>query len=106
MEFQTMSRMNRTKGAIAMAGLLGSLLLAGIPAFAQTNAPAAPANQGGGKMDHGMPTGQAGTMPGMMMNEEMQQKMSRMMDNCNRMMETMMQNKGGTTTPSAPAKKG
>jgi hypothetical protein len=40
-------------------------------------------------------------MPGMKMNEEMQQKMTRMMDNCNRMMESMMQNKEG-----APAKKG
>jgi hypothetical protein len=40
-------------------------------------------------------------MPGMMMNGEMQQKMTRMMDNCNRMMGSMMQNKDG-----APAKKG
>jgi hypothetical protein len=43
-------------------------------------------------------------MPGMMMNEEMQQKMVRMMDNCNRMMETMMQNKGTTTPPASPNK--
>jgi hypothetical protein len=66
---------------------------------AQPGAPAAPANQGGAMMDHGMPNGQGGMMPGMMMNGEMQQKMTRMMDNCNRMMESMMQNKDG-----APAK--
>ena len=29
-----------------------------------------------------------------------------MMDNCNRMMESMMQNKGGTITPPAPTNKG
>lgn len=52
-------------------------------------------------MDHEMPNGQGGMMPGMMMNGEMQQQMTRMMDNCNRMMESMMQNKDG-----APAKNG
>lgn len=97
-----MAQLNRTKrwtkGVMAMAGLLGSLLLAGNPAFAQQKAPAAP---GGGMMNNGMPNAKGG----MMMNEEMQQKMSRMMDNCNRMMETMMQNKGGTTmSPAVPNK--
>jgi len=87
-----------------IAGLLGGFLLAAVPAVAQTNAPAAPANPGGGMMN--MPNGQGGAMPGMMMNEEMQQKMSRMMDNCNRMMETMMQNHGGTTPPTGPSTKG
>jgi Spy/CpxP family protein refolding chaperone len=96
-----MAQMNRTKGAIAIAGLLGVLALAGAPAFAQTSAPAAPANQGDSMMDHGTPNGRGEMMPGMMMNGKMQQKMTRMMDNCNRMMESMKQNKDG-----APAKKG
>jgi hypothetical protein len=51
-------------------------------------------------MDHQMPDDQGG-MPGMMMNGGMQQKMTRMMDNCNRMMESMVQNKD-----VAPAQKG
>ena len=88
-----------TKGVMAMAGLLlGSLVPAGFPAFAQEKAPAAP---GGGMMNNGMPNAKGA----MVMNEEMQQKMSRMMENCNRMMETMMQNKGGTAmSPPAPNK--
>jgi hypothetical protein len=102
MEFRTVAQMNRTKGVIAMAGLLGSLALAGVPAFGQTDAPATPpATQEGGMMN-GMPNGQGG----MMMNPEMQEKMSRMMDNCNRMMETMIQNKGGTAAPAAPPNRG
>ncbi len=79
----------------ALTILLGSLAVAGASgAFAQSPAPAAAPTQGGRAMS-GMPmNGQ----PGMMMNEEMMQKMSKMMDNCNKMMETMMQNK---TAPSA-----
>jgi Spy/CpxP family protein refolding chaperone len=100
MELRTMAQMNKTKRAIAMTGLLAGLALSGASAFAQTRAPAAPADKGGAMMDHGTPNGQGRMMPGMMMNGEMQQKMTRMMDNCNRMMESMMQNKDG-----APAKK-
>lgn len=88
-----MARMNRTQGAIVMVGLLAGLVIAGVPAFAQTSAPAPREAQGKGMMQPGM------------MNQEMMQKMSRMMDNCNRMMESM-QNKGGTTPPSAPMSKG
>jgi hypothetical protein len=101
-----MARMNKTKRVIALAGLLAWLTLGGTVTFAQTNAPAAPATEGGATMDHEMSNGQGGMMPGMMMpgmmmNGEMQQKMSRMMDNCSRMMESMMQNTDGT-----PAKRG
>jgi Spy/CpxP family protein refolding chaperone len=96
-----MAQMNKTKGVIAMAGLLGVLALAGAPAFAQTSAPAAPATPDDTMMDHGMPNGQGGMMPGMMMNGKMRQKMTRMMDNCNRMMESAVQNKD-----ASPAKKG
>ena len=101
MELRTMVRMNKTKRVIAMTGLLAGMALGGTAAFAQTNAPPATTNKGGAMMDHQMPEGQGGMMPGMMMNGEMQQKMTRMMDNCNRMMESVMQNKDG-----APAKNG
>jgi len=96
-----MAQMNKTKRVIAVTGLLAGLALAGASAFAQMNAPAAPTNQGGAMMDHQMPERQGGMMPGMMMNGEMQQKMTRMMDDCNRMMESMMPNKDG-----APSKNG
>jgi Spy/CpxP family protein refolding chaperone len=101
MELRTMVRMNKTKRVIAVTGLLAGLALGGTATFAQTNAPPATVNKGGAMMDHQMPGGQGGMMPGMMMNGEMQQKMTRMMDNCNRMMESMMQNKDG-----APVKNG
>ncbi len=98
-----MAQLNKTKGVIAMAGLLGGLALAGVQAFAQSAAPATPpATPGSGMMEHGMPNGQGA----MMMNPEMMQKMSRMMDNCNRMMESMAQEKGGAAAPTAPANKG
>jgi Spy/CpxP family protein refolding chaperone len=97
MEFEPMTQMNKAKRIIAMAGLLGGLVLAGAPAFAQTSAPSDATQQGGGMMENGMPKGQSG-MPGMMMNSEMQQKMSRMMDDCNHMMESMRQNKDSAPT--------
>jgi len=101
MELRTMARMNKTKRVIAITGLLVGLALGATAVFAQTNVPPASASEPGAMMDHQMPDGQGGMMPGMMMNGEMQQKMTRMMDSCNRMMESMMQNKDG-----APAQKG
>ena len=101
MEYSAMAYSNRTRGLVAMAALLAGVVMAGVPAFAQMNAPAAPQGQEGGMMN-GM---QGGAMHGMMMNQETMQKMSKMMDNCNRMMETM-QKKNGTTGPAAPANKG
>lgn len=98
-----MVRMDKIKSAIAVAGLVGGVALAGVPAFAQTPAQAKPqAAPGSGMMMQGMPNGQAG-MP---MNPEMMQKMSKMMDNCNNMMESMMKKNGGPGAPSAPANKG
>jgi hypothetical protein len=47
-----MAQMNKTKRMIAVTGLPAGLALAGASAFAQTNAPAAPTNQGGAMMDH------------------------------------------------------
>jgi hypothetical protein len=88
-----------------IAGLLAGLTMAGLPAFAQTNAPASAADQGSGMMQRGMPNGGA-MKPGMMMDQDMRQKMSRMMDNCNRMMQSIVPNKDGTSTPSAPTNKG
>jgi hypothetical protein len=101
MELRTMARMNKTKRVIAITGLLVGLALGGTAAFAQTNVPPASGSKGGGMMDHQMPDGQDGMMAGMMMNGEMQPKMTDMMENCNRMMEPMVQNKDG-----APAEKG
>ncbi len=81
----------------ALTRLLGSLAVAGASgAFAQSPAAAADTTQGGGSMP-GMPmNGQPG-MQGMMMNDEMMQKVSKMMDNCNKMTETMTQNETAST---------
>ncbi len=100
-----MAQMNKVKGVMAVTALLGSLALAGVPAFAQTAAPAtppaaSPANPGSGMMGHGMPNGQTA------MNPEMMQKMAKMMDGCNHMMETMAQEKAAAPAPAAPASKG
>ena len=100
-----MTQTNRTKNRIMIAGLLAGLALASLPAFAQTNTPAPEADQGSGMMRHGMPNGGA-MKPGMMMDQDMQQKMSCMMDNCNRMMESMASNRDSTPTPPAPTNKG
>ena len=93
-----MTQMERISGVIATVGLLAGLAMPGIPAFAQTSAPAPGADQGKGLM----PGGEA-MKPGMMMDPAMRQKMSRMMDNCNRMMESMFP-KDGVTTPPVPNK--
>lgn len=105
MEFLNMARMNKITGVIATAGLLTGLTLAGAPAFAQTAAPAtppavSPATPGNGMMGRGMPSGQAA------MNSEMMQKMAKMMDGCNNMMEAMAREKAAAPTPAAPANKG
>jgi hypothetical protein len=94
-----------TKSGIVIAGLLAGVAFVSLPAFAQTNVPAPHTDQGSGMMQHGMPNGGA-MKPGMMMDHDMQQKMSLMMDNCNRMMESMAPNKDGTPTPPAPTNKG
>jgi hypothetical protein len=96
-----MAQMNNMARVIATAGLLAGLAMAGIPAWAQTDAPA-PTDQGNHMMMHGMPNGE-GMKPGMMMDPEMRQKMSGMMDNCNRMMGSMTPNNNGAG-PSVPNK--
>ena len=102
MEFPTMAQMNKIKGAIAVAGLVGGLALAGIPACAQTPAPSAPQSaHEKGMMMKDMPNGQAA----MTVSPEMIQKMSKMMDNCDHMMEAKAQEKA-TSMPAAPAIKG
>ncbi len=94
-----MTRMNRTQGMIAVAGLLMGLAAADATAVAQTSTPTPSADQQKGMMPHGMDNG--GMMkPGMMMKPEMQQKMSSMIDNCNHMMESMNPNPNGTPAPS------
>ena len=69
-----MTQTNRTKSRIVIAALLAGVALASLPAFAQTSAPAARANQ----ENHMMPNGDV-MKPGMMMDHAMHQKMSRMM---------------------------
>jgi hypothetical protein len=68
------------------------IALANLPAVAQTNAPASGADQGSGMMQRGMPSGD-GVKPGMIMDQGMPQKMSRMM-------ESRTPRKDGTPTPS------
>jgi hypothetical protein len=96
-----MARLNTMKSVIA-AGILGVFACAALPtALAQTDAQPTPPDHGSTMMNHGMPNDQGRMMPGMMgpaNPKEMQQQMTRMMDNCNRMMEGMMQNKPGTST--------
>ena len=92
-----MARMNSIHGFVAAVALLVGLALAGTSALAQTSPPTASTDHGQGMMPDRMNNG--GMMkPGMMMNRDMQQKMSRMMDNCNRMMESMIPNKENTPT--------
>jgi hypothetical protein len=93
-----MTQRKRIRGVITMVGLLAGLAMAGVPAFAQTNTPPPGAGEGKGMM----PGGDA-MKPGMMMDPQMRAKMSRMMDNCNRMMESMMPKDGGTNS-SVPNK--
>ena len=83
-----MTQMKRIHGVIAMTALLAGLAMAGVPAFAQTSTPAPGGDRGKGMM----PSGDAMKPGMMMMDPEMRQKMSRMMDNCNRMMESMVPN--------------
>lgn len=93
-----MAQMNKIYGVVAAIGLLAGLALTGIPAVAQTKTPAPSVDQGKGMMPDGM-TNNGMMKPGMMMNPDMQQKMSRMLDNCNHMMESMIPNSGGAPTP-------
>lgn len=91
----------------ALAMLLGGLAVASASgAFAQSPAPAAPPAQDGKAMQPGMMMDGKGGMQGVMMNEEMTQKMSNMMDNCNKMMETTMQNKNTPSVSPAVPKQG
>jgi len=86
-----MSRLKTKKSIIAAVGVLAGLALTPIPtAFARQD------HDHGIGTQHVNPNDQVGTKPDTMssMNDkEMQQKMARMTDDCNRMMESMMQNK-------------
>lgn len=97
-----MVQMNATKSLIVTAGLLGAHTLVAIPAVAQTNSPSTQSNPPGGMMGHEMANNQGRTM----MAKEMHQKTSRMMDNCNRTMESMSENKDGAVAPANPTTKG
>ncbi|HWX51112.1 MAG TPA: hypothetical protein VNZ61_23950 [Roseomonas sp.] len=86
----------------AAAALLGGVLVAQGVAAQQTTTPpsgAAPqAQPGQGQSGQGMMGGMGG-----MMGQMDPAQMNRMMENCNKMMESMMQNRGGSgTAPSTP----
>ncbi len=91
----------------ALTILLGSLAVAGASgAFAQSPTPATPPVQDGKTMQPGMTMDGKGGMHGMTVNEQMMQKMNVMMDNCNKMMETMTQDKNVPPTSPAVPKQG
>jgi hypothetical protein len=94
-----MTQLKNIRNVIAMTTLLAGLAMTGVSAFAQTSTPAPGGDHGKGMMSSG-----EAMKPGMMvMDPEMRRKMSRMMDNCDRMMESMVPKDGGTT-PSVPNK--
>src|SRR5579859_756088 len=98
-----MTKTYRTKNILAAASLLAGLLNAGVPTLAQTTTPGAPPDRGG-MMQQDTP-GADHMGPGMMtMDPAMRESMSRMMGNCNRMMESMMPGKDGGTGPAVPNK--
>jgi periplasmic protein CpxP/Spy len=83
--------------------IAGALLLMGSIAWAQDKAPAAPDRHGMMQGDKGGMMGRG--MMGMMGGDPAQ--MSRMMENCNRMMESWLQDHPSAPgTPSQPAPKG
>jgi len=53
-----------------------------------------------------MMMGAQGGTKGMMMDDQMKQKMSKMMDNCNKMMEGMMQDKNMPSASPSSHKEG
>ena len=87
----------------AIAAFLGAGLVAGIAAASAEPATTPPASPDKSMMQDGMMQG--GMMQGGMM--PMMQEMSKMMGNCNKMMQTMMdhQNQGGSGQQS-PDKRG
>jgi hypothetical protein len=83
---------------LTTAALAGSVALA-TAVFAQGAAPPAPPSDQGGQ---GMMSGRGGTSGMMPANSEM----TRMMDNCNRMMESAMQRAPSSGTATPPGQKG
>jgi Spy/CpxP family protein refolding chaperone len=95
MELQTV--IQAIKRSALAAGLMIPLTLGAATAFAASG----PTSPDGAMMDQATQNGHSGMMmPGMPMNGEMSQKMTKMMDECNNMMGSMTRNRGG-----APAEK-
>lgn len=87
-----------TISKFATTAALGGALLAGIAAASAEPAPSPSLSPEKGMMDHGMMQG--GSMP-------MMQAMSKMMGNCNTMMQTMMDRQGqGGSGPQTQDKRG
>jgi hypothetical protein len=92
------------KAALAM--LIGGLAVAGTSgAFAQSPTPTAPPAQDGKPMQPGMMMGGKDGMQSMKMDDHMMQQMARMMENCNKMMESKLQNPAVTPATPAPSEK-
>lgn len=84
---------------LAHVSILGAALVAGVAGASAESATSPSTSSEKGMMDHGTMQG-GGMMP-------MMQEMSKMMENCNKMMQTMMdrQNQGGSGRQS-PDKRG
>lgn len=83
---------------LATVVILGGLTAA-TAVLAQAPAPSSPPPQG-----QDMMKGHGGMMTGPMDPDQMKQ-MTRMMENCNRMMERMSEDKSGSPSGSPPAKR-
>ena len=93
-----------TKAALTM--LIGGLAVASVSgAFAQPAAPTAPPAQDGKPMQPGMMPGGQGGMQPMKMDDHMMQQMARMMENCNKMMESKLQKPPVAPATPAPSEK-
>lgn len=102
MELQNMVRMNKSKRYAAIAGFLAGIALSGTAAMAETHHDRPDrATERGAVVGHSISSDQSETPQGTALNTDVQQKLDRMADNCNRMMQSMMQSNG-----SAPAQKG
>lgn len=89
-----------TKAALTM--LIGGLAVASVSgAFAQPAAPTAPPVQDGKPMQPGMMPGGQGGMQAMKMDDHM----TKMMENCNKMMESKLQKPPVAPATPAPSEK-
>jgi len=102
MELQNMVRLNKSKRYAAIAGFLAGIALSGTAAMAETHHDRPDrATERGATAGNAASGGQTGTSQATAPSSEVQQKLDRMAENCNLMMQSMMQGNGGV-----PAQKG